>query len=352
VPANPAPAIDVSAITTLPSREETRAFRAVAAGSQGYPKPGSRVRGTIARVLFGLVLVGIAATFIAMGLEAEADPEPADESGGAVFFVLASVPLLFAVLVIAKIQFRDPFVRFLQLDRFARGHHLRYLPITGKPPYPGTLFHKRSAGPTFDRLVGSERRPLEIGNYRYTLFSKAMRSITWGYLVLRMDRKLPQMILHSRRNERQRRLISTEVIKRQTLSLEGDFDKHFTLYVPQGYERDALYVFTPDLMGLVIDKTGDLDIEIVDDWIIFYSPKKFDLLDPATLTRLFGIADVLGAKFHRQSDRYADDRDGAAFGANTVGRRGRRLTVVFPYVAGGFAVLGTFILGQVLRSFF
>jgi hypothetical protein len=350
VPANPT--IDLSEIETPPTRDEVRAFRTLAQGAPGYPKRGSRVRSTIARAIFALLFVGIAAIFIAMGLEAEADPNPVDEGGGAVFFVLSAVPLFFAVLIVVKIQFRDPFAKYLQLDRFARAHGLAYLPRTGKPAYPGTLFHKLVGGPAFDRLIGSDRRPIEIGNYRYTLFSKAMRSLTWGYLVLRMDRKLPQMVLHSRRNERERRLVSTEVIKSQTLSLEGDFDKHFTLYVPKGYERDALYVFTPDLMGLVIDKTGDFDIEIVDDWIIFYSPKKFDLLNPATLARLFGIADILGAKFHRQSDRYADDREGLSFADNTVGSRGRRLTVVFPYVAGGVAVLGTFVLGQVLRSFF
>ena len=351
MPATPTPMIDTSGIETPPAPEEVRAFRTATRGVPGYPKPGTRVRSTIARVIVGVLFVGIAAILIAMGLEAQADPNPSDEGGGAVFFVLAFIPLLFAVLVIAKIQLRDPYAKFLRLDRFARSHALRYLPITGKPGYPGTLFHKRAGGPAFDRLVGSERRPLEIANYRYALFGKSMRSVTWGYLVLRMDRTLPNMVLHSSRNERARRLVSTEVIKSQSLSLEGDFDKHFKLYVPHGYERDALYVFTPDLMGLVIDKTGDFDIEIVDEWIIFYSPKAFNLLDTTTLTRLFGIADILGAKFHRQSDRYADDREGTTFAENTVGSRGRRLTVVFPYVAGGFVVLGTFILGQVLRSF-
>ena len=41
----------------------------------------------------------------------------------------------------------------------------------------------------------------------------------------------------------------------QVLSLEGDFDRYFTLYCPKEYERDALYVFTPDLMAL-LDRRG------------------------------------------------------------------------------------------------
>lgn len=39
------------------------------------------------------------------------------------------------------------------------------------------------------------------------------------------------------------------------LSLEGDFDRYFTLYCPGDYERDALYVFTPDLLALLIDES-------------------------------------------------------------------------------------------------
>lgn len=48
----------------------------------------------------------------------------------------------------------------------------------------------------------------------------------------------------------------------QVLSLEGDFDRYFTPYCPKQYERDALSVFTPDLMALCIDEAAPFDIEI------------------------------------------------------------------------------------------
>ncbi len=49
------------------------------------------------------------------------------------------------------------------------------------------------------------------------------------------------------------------------LELEGDFGKHFELHVPAGYERDALYVLTPDVMQVLIDEAADRRVEIVDD---------------------------------------------------------------------------------------
>ena len=61
--------------------------------------------------------------------------------------------------------------------------------------------------------------------------------------------------------------LPSQFSKDQILSLEGDFSEYFTLYCPREYERDALYVFTPDLMALLIDQTSTFDVEIVDDWM-------------------------------------------------------------------------------------
>ena len=110
----------------------------------------------------------------------------------------------------------------------------------------------------------------------------------------------------------------------QILHLEGDFDKHFTLYCPQQYERDALYVFTPDLMALLIDNAAPFDVEIVDSWMSVYSSAAFDLRQPMIHQRLLGIVDTVGAKTLSQTDRYADERVGD-FAANMVAPQGQRL---------------------------
>jgi len=110
----------------------------------------------------------------------------------------------------------------------------------------------------------------------------------------------------------------------QILHLEGDFDEHFTLYCPAQYEQDALYIFTPDLMSLLIDEASPYDVELIDQWMLVYSSKAFVLTDPAVLQRLFTIADTVGAKALNQTARYADERIGDP-AVNIVAPQGARL---------------------------
>ena len=131
--------------------------------------------------------------------------------------------------------------------------------------------------------------------------------------------------------------------KSQILSLEGDFDQYFTLYCPKAYERDALYVFTPDLMALLIDNAAPFDVEIVDDWMFVYSAKPFRSTEPAVYQRLFQIVDTVGAKTLSQTDRYVDENIGQ-FAANIVAPQGARLKRGFS-VIGLIVTLGLVVFG-------
>lgn len=93
----------------------------------------------------------------------------------------------------------------------------------------------------------------------------------------------------------------------QRLSLEGDFDRYFSLYCPVGYERDALYLFTPDIMARFIDNAAAVDVEIVDDWLFLYARRPFATLDPATWAWLFSVVAALLDKFDQWA-RWRDER--------------------------------------------
>jgi hypothetical protein len=112
--------------------------------------------------------------------------------------------------------------------------------------------------------------------------------------------------------------------RNQKLSLEGDFDKYFTLYAPKAYETDALYIFTPDLMALLIDQVAKFDVEIVDNWMLVYSRRPWNLTDRATQQRIAQIIRVVGRKTVNQTAMYSDDTVGnPAF--DIVAPGGRRL---------------------------
>ncbi len=105
--------------------------------------------------------------------------------------------------------------------------------------------------------------------------------------------------------------LPTTFSRDQRLSLEGDFDQHFALYCPTGYERDALYLFTPDVMARFIDNAAALDVEIVDDRLFLYARRELSTLDPAVWQWIFGTVDAIDEKLGQWA-RWRDERLPAA----------------------------------------
>ncbi|MGO2519117.1 MAG: hypothetical protein ACTH8F_03255, partial [Microbacterium sp.] len=129
----------------------------------------------------------------------------------------------------------------------------------------------------------------------------------WGYVAVKLDVPLPNIVLDALGNNGFGTNLPASFRKDQALSLEGDFNKYFTLYCPEGYEQDALYLFTPDIMARFIDNAAELDVEIVDDWLFLYTKRSASTLDPATWAWLFNVVGALITKFDQWA-RWRDDR--------------------------------------------
>lgn len=56
--------------------------------------------------------------------------------------------------------------------------------------------------------------------------------------------------------------VSTAYSGSQRLALEGDFDDYFNLYVPADEQTDALVVFTPDVMQVLVQNGRPYDVEL------------------------------------------------------------------------------------------
>ena len=244
----------------------------------------------------------------------------------------------------------------MRLDRFACANGMAFAPTQADPSYPGEIFQLGRDRTALDHLVTTSGRFLDLGNYRWVTGSgKEQTTHTWGFLALNLDRRMPNIVLDSRANNSIFGSNLPAVLdKSQVLHLEGDFDKYFTLYCPKEYERDALYIFTPDLMALLIDEAAPYDVELVDDWMFVYSTKPFDMTNPAVLARLFTIADTVGAKALSQTERYADERVGD-FAANVVAPQGARLkrgvSVLGVVLVAAFVLIwGWSFFGQLLSS--
>jgi hypothetical protein len=338
--------IDYSPLLGAVTSTEIRAFR-TAARSRGSNWGAFSVAQLVSGALIGAVvaLVLVSSLFSLAGIIIDSAL-----GGGDLVAVVAPLAVLLvlggAVAVILRSLFgARRWERLMRMDRFAAANGLVFSPRDAAPAYPGAIFTQGRAREARDHFRSADGRFLDFGNFSYVTGSgKNQQRHAWGFLALKLDRNLPHMVLDARANNGIfGSTLPGSLAKDQVLSLEGDFDRHFTLYCPRAYERDALYVFTPDLMALLIDEAAAFDIEIVDDWFFLYSPRVFPLADPATYQRLLRIVDTVGAKTLTQSDGYVDDRFAAGGYVNdrfsatpqrfAVAPQGRRLRTRFPGVA-------------------
>ncbi len=227
-------------------------------------------------------------------------------------------------------------IRRYQLYNFSRVNNFAYIPKLasgspwGKvPQQPGMIFGIGHSERIADQI--SHEQHFELANYYYVTGSgKNQQSHDWAYLKVPLKRRLPHMVLDAKKNNSKVFGFSLSNLpisfkKDQTLQLEGDFNNYFTLYAPKQYERDALYVFTPDLMALLIDETHQYDVEIIDDVLYVYSPQPLAIHDPKVFEHLMKIVTTVGNKMINATDRYADERVANATEVNIVSGEGARL---------------------------
>lgn len=91
------------------------------------------------------------------------------------------------------------------------------------------------------------------------------------------------------------------------LVLEGKFGGVYSLSVAKGYEKDALYIFTPELMELLLKDIPITDIELVDNTVIIYLWKK-KLIDKEDFILMANIVAKAGPEFIDNTKNYIDDR--------------------------------------------
>lgn len=120
------------------------------------------------------------------------------------------------------------------------------------------------------------------------------RDISFTVCSIRCKTNLPRIFLDSRAHS----LLENNFFKKSKterfISLEGDFDKYFTLYIPKGYEIEALTIFAPNVMAILIDKSKLFNLELMGDHINIYSFKRIETNEE--LNSLLNLAKILVVK--------------------------------------------------------
>ncbi|MBH0109071.1 hypothetical protein I6E81_02695 [Salinibacterium sp. NG22] len=322
--------IDYIALTERIDRADLKRSTAEAPESHKF----DRGAWGVVAALVGVLVVLLSAFFVGMAVLFVAGESQWETLSWRPFVVLGPIIALLAFgYVRALMAFRNVLIEGLtdakryRLRRFASANGLIFDVAGSDPLRPGLRFGGGISVTLREYLRPSQGESFEYGNMTRLDAQSSHKSSSsgGGYLAIKLETSLPHIVLDARRNNS---LIMFSALrplaKDQILSLEGDFDKYFTLYCPVGYERDALYIFTPDLMALLIDRSASFDVEIVDNWLFVYPSEEFDLRKPELHRQLLAIVDVVAAKAISQTKRYRDPRQ-ESLRPRSVASGGRRL---------------------------
>lgn len=352
--------LDVGALLARPSRAELRRFWS------RFRKEHPRVRdperrGRRAVFTFILVTSTIGALGMGANIAAEIRQGGSDELRPLLLIVFLFLGVLvFSVWGLVRVGKRRTRPReHWALAQFAADNSLVYEP----GPRSGTMRAWWSiTGHTVSRAIRRENddgRTVEWADYE---IRNASRRFTYspvgGWIKIGLRRTLPHIIVRATRRGTRAFAVAAVPDSGQRLSLEGDFDRSFDLYCPAGYEADALYLFTPDVMAQAIDDAGGWDIEIVDDMLLLVHPRDVVTTDPARWAEVMRTADAFATKLEQwerwRETQFRDDPavDEARLDRALDAPAGRRLRTSWGLAAWvSFALaaaltLGFFLLGR------
>lgn len=173
-------------------------------------------------------------------------------------FIVAAEFIGFSVLEMQKAQ-KAMWVDFAAVNGWpvvTSGLTGNYVPLSLS--YQG---HSKNCSPVVEATIDNTK--WHIFEYNYTVGS-GRNSHTYYFTVVqvKLAKKLPYIALDSKKNTSGLRNYPEGT---QKVSLEGDFDKYFTLMSQVGANIDVLSIITPDVMQTLIDCEQQQDIEIIDD---------------------------------------------------------------------------------------
>ena len=162
----------------------------------------------------------------------------------------------------------------------------------------GKLFSTGHSQSIFDVLSGIYQNiPMQIFTFRFTVgYGKSAHTYSYTVFGATLTGTVPHILLFSNTHES---VVSDWFNGDETLNLEGDFNKYFTLRVPEGHEQEAYQIFTPDVMANLIDKANELSFEFVDNKLYIYAIKVITKRDD--FQRMFDLSEYLIGLFNKNT---------------------------------------------------
>jgi len=118
-------------------------------------------------------------------------------------------------------------------------------------------------------IYGTNLLGIEISGVMLPLaFTRSSGCTTW----IKLQRQFPHTIIDTTKDGRSlRKARAANKATLHEISLEGDFPANFTVYQEDDQQLLTLQILTPDRMAYLIDKLGDFNMEIHDNYLRLHS---------------------------------------------------------------------------------
>ncbi len=163
-----------------------------------------------------------------------------------------------------------------------------------------------------------KKYPYTVGNYL------ASESSTFHGLEVTLPYSLTNFYLDSHKDSR-RNGPAALYAKSQMVSLEGDFNKYFQLFVPPNSATFVLSVLSPDVMQTLITSSQRYDVELSGKYLRIITLKK---TDKATESSLLAAAQAIVTELDHRAKSWQQD---AGMPATLLYRRGKSLKLAGTY---------------------
>lgn len=252
-------------------------------------------------------------------------------------FVTVCVAIILIVIIGAIFIILNSQTSKVQLSKFITANQLTSV-VFDQQNEPGLLFNIGYAC-NYTGFAIPQANELQIANYEYTVGGgSSKKTYQYGVIRCKLDKKLPNVFFDATSNNTLGFSNFSELRNNQQLSMEGDFDKYFKVYVPSDYQTDTLYWLTPELMQLLKEHMSNFDIEIVDNYLYAYHSAKFKF-NAQEIPSLIQIGQWLLAQFNQNTKNYKDSRTATADLIAQSGQRLKRSTTLITLIIVTICIL-------------
>jgi hypothetical protein len=211
--------------------------------------------------------------------------------------------LFFVVLWIASSAFVDSNLKAREsfMLQIARSHNLAYTASGSSKDMRAHIFKYQGEGGISHVLWGMYAdNPITVFLYQYSTGGDPPRIFSYTVCQIQYKGKVPNIMMTNLKHSKPPFF---DRMYRKGLVLGNEFDKHFSIFVPEDFQIEALEILTPDIAHTILAEGSTYSFEFVDHYLFLYVPGHMRSAQEFDAFIGFGkyLSETLGPRLERLS---------------------------------------------------